>query len=215
MSSMVSNAAGLSVQASQRSPSVEEPDRTAVRGSFTADPSPLGLFGYALTLGVLSFIHLGVLPAATTPLVVAMSLPVGGIGMILAGMWAFRRGNTFGATALTGYGVFWVNYYLLFSGLLKGIPKPDQGPVLGIWLFFWGIFTLVLFAGSLKIDRAHPFFLSFLVITFGVLGLGQMTGNAMWIHLGGWTGLISIAGAMYVAASQITEAQFGKRVLPV
>ena len=215
MSSMVSNAAGLSVEASQRSSLTGDAAGSAARGGLVGDPSPLGLFGYALTLGVLSFIHLGVVPAAATPLVVAMSLPVGGIGMILAGMWAFRRGNTFGATALTGYGIFWLNYYLLFSGLLKSIPKPDQGPVLGIWLFFWGIFTLVLFAGSLKIDRAHPFFLSFLVVTFGVLGLGQMTGNAMWIHVGGWTGLISIAGAMYVAASQLTEAQFGKRVLPV
>lgn len=179
-----------------------------------ADPSPLGLFAYAITLGVLSFIHIGLITAKATPFVVAISLPVGGIGMIIAGLWAFRRGTAFGGTALTGYGIFWINYYLLFGIYGASIPKAQLATTAGIWLAFWGFFTLVLFFASFPIDAAHPFFLFWLVVTFGFLSAGQFEGSASLIKVGGYTGLISIIGAMYVAAAQLFEAQYRRKVLP-
>lgn len=187
---------------------------TGRRVNGVADPSPLGLFSYGITLGVLSFIHLGIISGKATPFVVAISLPVGGIGMIIAGLWAFRRGNTFAGTALTGYGVFWINYYLLFGKFAALVPKAELGHIAGIWLAFWGVFTLVLFLASFPIDAAHPFFLFWLVITFAVLAAGQWFGSASLIQLGGYTGLISVAGALYVAAAQIFEAQYNRKVLP-
>ena len=179
-----------------------------------ADPSPLGLFSYGITLGVLSFIHLGVISGKATPFVVAISLPVGGIGMIIAGLWAFKRGSTFAGTALTGYGVFWINYFLLFGIYGKSVPKAELGHIAGIWLAFWGIFTLVLFLASFPIDVAHPFFLFFLVITFFALAIGQWTASVAMIKLGGYTGLISVAGALYVAAAQLLESQYRRKILP-
>lgn len=178
------------------------------------DPSPLGLFAYGITLGVLSFIHLGVIASTATPFVVAISLPVGGLGMIIAGLWAFRRGSTFGGTALTGYGVFWINYFLLFGIYASQVPKSELGHIAAIWLALWGVFTLMLFLASFAIDVAHPFFLFWLVITFAALAAGQWAGSAALMKVGGVTGLISVAGALYVAFAQVFEAQYQRKVLP-
>ena len=178
------------------------------------DPSPLGLFAYGITLGVLSFIHLGTIASTATPFVVAISLPVGGLGMLIAGLWAFRRGSTFGGTALTGYGAFWINYYLLFGIYGAKVPKSEFGHIAAIWLALWGLFTLMLFLASFAIDLAHPFFLSWLVITFALLAIGQWTGNSGMIKAAGVTGLVSVAGALYVAFAQLFEAQYQRKVLP-
>lgn len=134
--------------------------------------------------------------------------------MTIAGLWAFRRGTAFGGTALTGYGVFWISYFLLFGIYGKLVPASQLGTIAGIWLSFWGLFTLVLFLASFPIDAAHPFFLGWLVVTFGLLAAGQLEMSSGLIRLGGYTGLISVIGAFYVASAQLFEAQYRRKVLP-
>lgn len=210
---------GQGEAASRLEPPLSEVSQAAVTASGRrvagiADPSPLGLFAYGITLGVLSFIHLGFISAKATPFVVALSLPVGGLGMIIAGLWAFRRGTAFGGTALVGYGVFWVNYYLLFGIYGSSVPKAQLGDIAGIWLAFWGLFTLMLLLASFPIDAAHPFFLFWLVLTFGFLSAGQFAGSATLVKIGGITGLVSVCGAIYVAYAQLLEAQYRRKILP-
>src|SRR3954464_11352104 len=76
-----------------------------------ADPAPLGLAAFALTTFVLSFFNAGLVDSAGEPIVFGLALAYGGLAQLLAGMWEFRTGNTFGATAFTSYGAFWLSFW--------------------------------------------------------------------------------------------------------
>src|SRR5438045_3410703 len=126
-----------------------------------ANPGPLGLCGFALTTFVLSSINAGWFPAGATNIVVGLALFYGGLAQLLAGMWEFRTGNTFGATAFTSYGAFWLSFAAIFLpgfGILAAfVPKggiaPDPAilhPALGLYLLGWTIFTGLMFLGTLR-----------------------------------------------------------------
>src|SRR5690348_16440498 len=70
-------------------------------GAHLADPAPLGLGAFAMTTFVLSVINAGWVPASVVPVVFPLALAYGGGAQLLAGMWEFAKGNTFGATAFT------------------------------------------------------------------------------------------------------------------
>ena len=82
-----------------------------VPGSHIADPAPLGLAAFALTTFILSVVNAGIIPATVEPVVFGLALVYGGIGQLLAGMWEFAKGNTFGATAFSSYGAFWISFW--------------------------------------------------------------------------------------------------------
>src|SRR5919206_1102284 len=87
-----------------------------------ADPAPLGLAGFALTTFLLSLVNAGVIPAGAEPVVLGLALAYGGLAQLLAGMWEFRKGNTFGATAFGSYGAFWISFWALVTFYLPKIP---------------------------------------------------------------------------------------------
>src|SRR5579863_10314809 len=112
-----------------------------------ANPAPLGLCAFALTTFVLSTINAGWFPAGATNVVVGLALFYGGLGQILAGMWEFRSGNTFGATAFTSYGGFWLSFAIILipgTGVLAAI-LPVVHSALGVYLLAWAIFTALMF----------------------------------------------------------------------
>ena len=89
-----------------------------------ADPGPLGLAGFALTTFVLSMINANLVSSTrTTPVVLGLALAYGGLAQLLAGMWEFRRGNTFGAVAFTSFGAFWISFYFLVQVQLPALAK--------------------------------------------------------------------------------------------
>src|SRR5579859_413219 len=104
----------------QSVPTVTGPS-SAVEVPLVADPAPLGLVAFGMTTLVLSAINAGWIAATATPAVLALAIPFGGGGQLLAGMWAFRRGNTFAATAFTSFGAFWISYFLLVQYFLPQI----------------------------------------------------------------------------------------------
>src|SRR5213080_1266329 len=107
----------------------------------TADPGPLGLAAFALTTFVLSIFNSGLMSEKGLPIVLGLALAYGGLAQLFAGMWEFRTGNTFGATAFTSYGAFWLSFWAFVEFFEKSVPKADAGHAVGLYLIAWGIFT--------------------------------------------------------------------------
>jgi uncharacterized protein len=180
----------------------------------TANPAPLGLAAFALTTFVLSMFNSGLVSTGGEPVVFGLALAYGGIAQLLAGMWEFRTGNTFGATAFTSYGAFWLSFWALVQFYEKDITKADAGHAVGLYLIAWGIFTAYMFVASLRTSGAVALVFILLAVTFIVLGIGNAGGNQSIVKLGGWIGLATALAAWYASFAEVTNATFGRTVLP-
>ncbi|PWI58470.1 acetate uptake transporter [Sulfoacidibacillus thermotolerans] len=176
-----------------------------------ADPGPLGLAGFGLTTCVLSSINAGLLPGADIGVVLPLALTYGGTSQLLAGMWEFRKGNTFGATAFTSYGAFWIAFYLLVTHISSLGSATGAG--VGMFLLMWGIFTLYMFIGTLYLNRALFLVFLFLTITFFLLAIANFSGSSP--SIGGWTGLLTGILALYTSFAGIVNTNANRVVVPV
>jgi succinate-acetate transporter protein len=198
-----------------------EPTNSAVveapaHGGFTvADPGPLGLAAFALTTFVLSMFNSGLMGGAGEPIVFGLAFAYGGIAQVLAGMWEFRTGNTFGATAFTSYGAFWLSFFVYVTFFADKVPKADAGHAVGLYLIGWGIFTAYMFIASLRTTAAIATVFALLAVTFFLLGIGDAGGNESITKLGGYFGLATAAAAWYASFAVVTNSTFGRTLLPV
>jgi len=186
---------------------------SALAGSI-ADPGPLGLAAFALTTFVLSAVNAGWISKGTEPIVFGLALTYGGLAQLLAGMWEFRKGNTFGATAFCSYGAFWLSFWAFVAFYATKVPKPDVAHAVGIYLFAWGIFTLYMLVASLKTTGAIAAVFALLTITFFLLALGEWGGTESLTKLGGLMGIITAIAAWYASMAGVVNSTFGKIVLP-
>ena len=178
-----------------------------------ADPAPLGLAAFALTTFVLSLANANVWHA--TPGAVALALGYGGLAQLLAGMWEFKRNNTFGATAFSSYGAFWISYFVLAQFILKSVPKADVAGTVGTFLLAWGIFTLYMIVASLRVSGAVAAVFVLLTVTFFLLAIGNFESSTGWVKAGGWFGVATAAVAWYASFAGVTNSTFRRTVLPV
>jgi succinate-acetate transporter protein len=188
-------------------------------GAHIADPAPLGLAAFALTTAVLSAVNAGWVPASVEPVVFGLALAYGGVGQFAAGMWEFAKGNTFGATAFSSYGAFWVSFWWLtgHSGVDK-IPAADAAKGVGLYLLVWGIFTAYMTVAASKVSGAVLAVFVLLTLTFIALGIGEWTGKAPGVGLskvGGYLGLLTAIVAWYGSFAIVTNYTFKRVVLPV
>jgi uncharacterized protein len=181
-----------------------------------ANPAGLGLVAFGLTTVLLSLINAGVLPKGGEPVVIPLALAFGGLMQIFAGAFEFRLANTFGMVAFLSYGAFWwwFAFLLLFAGN-HWIDISAAGPTVGVALLLWGVLTLYLWIASFRL--AKIIFLIFLTlwVTFGLLGLGAIQGNAGLSQAGGWLGLVCGCLALYGSFAIVTNSTFGRAVLPM
>jgi succinate-acetate transporter protein len=187
-------------------PSVQ-PDLTV------ADPTPLGLAAFAMTTFVLSLANAKVWNA--TEGAVALAAGYGGLAQLLAGMWEFKRNNTFGATAFSSYGAFWISYFILAQFILKSMPAADVPGTVGTFLMAWGIFTLYMIVASLRVSAAVAAVFILLTVTFFLLAVGAYQSSIGWTKAGGWFGVATAAVAWYASFAGVTNATFRRVVLPV
>ena len=180
-----------------------------------ADPGPLGLAAFALTTFVLSMFNAGLVSDKGEPIVFGLAFAYGGLAQVLAGMWEFRTGNTFGAMAFTSYGAFWLSFWAFVQFYAPKIPEADAGHAVGLFLIAWGIFTAYMFIASLRTTAAIALVFALLTITFVALGIGDAGGTTGITKLGGWLGLATAAAAWYASFAGVTNATFGRVVLPV
>jgi uncharacterized protein len=180
--------------------------------SQVADPAPLGLGAFALTTFLLSGHNATFIPDGVW---IGVALFYGGLAQLLAGMWEFRTGNTFGATAFTSYGAFWLSFFVFVTFFAAKIPEADAGHAVGLYLIAWGIFTAYMFVASLRTTAAIALVFLLLALTFLVLGIGDAGGNENITKLGGYLGLATAAAAWYASFAAVTNSTFGRTVLPV
>jgi len=184
-------------------------------GITIADPGPLGLAAFAMTTFVLSMFNAGLVGSGGEPIVYGLALAYGGVAQLLAGMWEFRTGNTFGATAFTSFGAFWISYFVLVQFDAANIPSAHAGKSIGLYLIAWGIFTAYMFVASLRTTGAVALVFLLLTLTFLALGIGEARASDTWTHLGGWLGLATAIVAWYTSFANVLNSTFGRILLPV
>jgi uncharacterized protein len=188
-----------------------QPERTIS----IADPAPLGLAGFAMTLFVLSMFNTGLVSSTGEPVVLGLAIAYGGLAQLLAGMWDFRRGNTFGALMFTSYAAFWISFWVLNQFLLRQIPTAEAGAAVGLYLIAWAIFSAYLWGASLRTTAAISLMLLLLTATFVLLGIGNAGTHPDVVKIGGWFGLAAAAVAWYASSAAVINSTFGRTVLPV
>jgi succinate-acetate transporter protein len=179
-----------------------------------ADPAPLGLAGFALTTFVLSMFNSHLVGSAGEPVVLGLALAYGGIAQLLAGMWEFRTGNTFGAVAFSSYGAFWISFWVLVTFFLGKIPAASAGHAVGLYLWAWGIFTTYMFVASIRTTGAVALVFFLLAVTFILLGIGNSGGHVNIIKWGGYVGLATAVAAWYASFAAVLAHTFKRPVLP-
>jgi succinate-acetate transporter protein len=192
-----------------------EAARKLTHAEAIADPAPLGLAAFALTTFVLSFFNANLVNSAGEPIVLGLALAYGGFAQLLAGMWEFKNNNTFGATAFTSFGAFWISLFVFDQFLAGSVPAANLGDAVGLYLIGWGIFTAYMFIPSLRTTAAIATVFGLLAITFFLLGIGNAGAHPNIIKAGGWVGLATAVAAWYASFAAVTNSTFGRIVLPV
>jgi len=168
----------------------------------------LGLAGFALTTFVLSVFNANLLSAGVT-VVLGLALAYGGVAQLLAGMWEFRKGNTFGAVAFSSYGAFWISFWIL-------LRTPDVTPkATGVYLLAWCIFTAYMTVPAMRTNGAVLGVFVALTLTFLFLAIGALGTNANMTKVGGWLGLVTAVIAWYASFAAVTNATWKRTVIPV
>jgi succinate-acetate transporter protein len=179
-----------------------------------ADPAPLGLAAFALTTFILSLANANVYPAAAGAAVYT-AIAYGGSVQLLAGMWEFKRNNTFGATAFSSFGGFWIAVFFMVQvgHIIPGAPGTST--VFGTFFLAWTIFTAYMFIASLRVSGAVALVFLLLTVTFVFLTIGAFHSSSGWTKTGGWFGVATAAAAWYASFAGVTNSTFRRTVLPV
>ncbi len=182
-----------------------------------ANPGPLGLLGFGVTTLVLSLVNSNLFGSNLTgEAALPLALAFGGGAQLLAGMWEFHAGNTFGATAFTGFGAFWLSFYFF---LTQGFADKAGSYGVATYLLGWTIFTLILTFGAWRINAVTGTLFTLLLLTFAALtlnGYGILgSGNTTFGQIGGFLGIVTALNAFYNAAAGILKDLAGRDVLPV
>ncbi|HET9255258.1 MAG TPA: acetate uptake transporter [Pseudonocardiaceae bacterium] len=183
----------------------------APRGDHIADPGPLGLAGFALTTFVLSCINAGLVAKAAEPVVLPLALFYGGLVQLLAGMWEFRKANTFGALAFSSYGAFWLSFATYVKFLAPSLPAASAASATGLFLLAWTIFTAYMTIAALRVSGAIAAVFVALLTTFAVLTIGAYSGAAIITTMGGYLGIVTALLAWHASFTGITGAAVRKR----
>lgn len=177
-----------------------------------ADPGALGLGAFAMTTFVLSLANSGIVPAAGAA-VLGLALFYGGIAQVAAGLWEFAKGNTFGATAFTSYGAFWLAFWWLLTN--PAVAKEAGAAGVGSFLLAWTIFTAYMTIAAIKTNGAILAVFVVLTLTFVALTIGEFTGTAGITQLGGWLGILTALLAWYGSFAVVLNSTWKRSVLPV
>jgi len=179
----------------------------------TANPAPLGLMGFGMTTVLLNLHNAGIFELGS--MILAMGIFYGGLAQVIAGIMEWKKGNTFGTTAFTSYGLFWLSLVALIVMPKMGLTAAPENSAMISYLLMWGIFTGVLFIGALKLSRALQFVFASLTLLFFLLALGDYTNNITIKHIAGYEGIICGFSAIYAALAQVLNEVYGKTILPI
>ena len=178
-----------------------------------ANPAPLGLCAFGMTTVLLNLHNAGFFEMNS--MILAVGIFYGGIAQVIAGVIEAKKNNTFGLTAFTSYGLFWLSFVALIVLPKMGWMTAASESGMIAYLIMWGLFTLLLFFGTLKLNRALQFVFATLTLLFFLLALGDYTGNSTLKHFTGVEGIICGASAIYTGVAGLLNEMYGKTVMPV
>lgn len=179
----------------------------------TANPAPLGLLGFGMTTVLLNLHNTGLYTLDS--MILAMGIFYGGIAQILAGVMEWKKGNTFGTTAFTSYGLFWLSLVALVLLPRLGLINAPLPAAMAAYLMIWGVFTSIMFIGTLKINRALQFVFFSLAVLFFLLALSEIFSSPQLSMIAGYEGVVCGLSAIYTGLAQVLNEMYGKTVLPV
>jgi succinate-acetate transporter protein len=192
----------------------------------SANPAPLGLLGFGVTTVLLNFVHNAQLGPLDT-MILAMGIAYGGLAQVIAGIMEYKKGNTFGTVAFTSYGLFWWSFVILNllpqSVFFSGLHSPSA-EAQAAYFFMWGLFTLAMFFGTLKTNRALQFvFMSLAILFFlltarsSLLAYTPMTATDLefFTRIIGIEGIICGLSAVYLAIAEILNEAHRRTILPI
>ena len=187
----------------------ENDSKTIVIKDNTANPAPLGLMGFGMTTVLLNLHNAGLFKLGT--MILAMGLAYGGLAQILAGIFEWKKNNTFGVTAFTSYGAFWFSLVFLLILPKMGLGEAPETKAMVAYLIAWGVFTGVMFIGTLRLNGHLQFIFGSLTILFFLLALGDGTGSAAIKKIAGYEGIICGGSAVYTALYQVLKELYAKK----
>jgi succinate-acetate transporter protein len=180
----------------------------------TGNPAPLGLLGFGMTTVLLNLHNAGFYELNS--MILAMGICYGGLAQIVAGIMEWRKNNTFAATAFVSYGLFWLSLVTMIILTKLGWGAASNETAMAAYLAMWGLFTAVMFVGTLLLNRALQVVFGTLVILFFLLAIGDFTGaSAGFKHFTGYEGIFCGFSAMYAGLAQVLNELFGKTVVPL
>jgi len=177
-----------------------------------ANPAPLGLMAFGTTTVLLNLANANLYPLGSP--IIAMGLFYGGLAQIIAGILEFRKGNTFGMTAFLSYGLFWESFAFIVLFSITGLATFTSASI-AAYLFIWGLFTLLMFVGTLRLNGALMFVFGSLFILFFLLSVGNAMGNTGIVTIAGYEGVICGLSAMYTSIAEVLNEVYGRTVLPL
>ncbi len=179
----------------------------------TANPAPLGLMGFGMTTVLLNLHNAGLFGLGS--MILAMGIFYGGAAQVIVGIMEWKKGNTFGTTAFTSYGLFWLSLVGLKVMPAMGVAAAPAEGAMVAYLIMWGLFTGVLFIGTLRLNRALQVVFGSLTVLFLMLALGDATGNAVIKTITGIEGLFCGLSAIYAGLAQVLNEVYGKTLWPI
>lgn len=180
----------------------------------TANPAPLGLLGFGMTTVLLNIHNAGFFELNS--MILAMGIFYGGIGQVIAGVMEWKKNNTFGTTAFTSYGLFWMTFAGLVLLPKTGATAAPDSAAMTAFLGIWGLFTAVMFFGTLRLNRALQFVFLSLTILFFLLAYGDYSGAGVsYRHFTGYEGIVCGLAAMYTGLAQVINELGGRNILPL
>ena len=179
----------------------------------SANPAPLGLFAFGMTTVLLNLHNAGLF--GLDSMILAMGIFFGGLAQVIAGIMEAGKKNTFGFTAFISYGFFWLTLVGLLVLPKMGWGTPVTGNSMGAYLLLWGIFTALLFIGTLRINRALQWVFATLALLFFLLALEKFSGNEQVGKIAGIEGILCGSIAIYAATANLLNEVYGKVVLPL
>ena len=178
-----------------------------------ANPAPLGLIAFGMTTVLLNFHNAGFYSLNT--MILAMGIFYGGIGQIIAGIMEWKKNNTLGTTAFCSFGLFWLTFVALLVMPAMNWGRPPETSALVAYLVMWGIFTGIMFIGTLKLTRALQFVFASLSLLFFLLAIADGTGSSAVKLLAAWEGIICGLSAVYTGLAQVINEYLGRTVWPL
>lgn len=178
-----------------------------------ANPAPLGLMGFGMTTILLNIHNAGFFPFDS--MVLAMGLFVGGMAQVVAGILEFKKGNTFGLTAFTSYGFFWISLVALIFFPKLGLAEATEPAFMAWYFVVYGIFTGFMFIATLRSNKVSQFIFASLTTLFFLLAARDFSGSETVGIIAGYVGIICGSAAIYDAMAQVINEQFEKEVMPL